>query len=135
MSRRVVLGKQNDGTYGLRVSLAGKDALTGDSSTGDFSFDSSWTDITQIHQVGIATQTASGRSPMDIIYPDLGYVAFAEVRWLNGLTIYDDYYVTGSTAIFGIAAQIRSTNDRLTVVLDPSQSVVYVVYKQACPSG
>lgn len=94
MSRRVVLGKQANGTMGLRCSLAGIDALTGDSSTGGFSFDSSWTDIVRPVLTGVGTvpgtQDPSGLGTPLTVTHGLGYVPFMECRRRSGTTIFDD---------------------------------------------
>jgi len=55
MTRRVVLGKQQSGGYALRVSLPGVDALTADANNpNQLSFNSDWTDLAKIHQMGQA---------------------------------------------------------------------------------
>lgn len=96
MSRRVVLGLQNDGTYGLRVSAPGIDAFTGDGQPGNFTFNSAWTDIAKIHMVGIGNTSAPdqfGRYLMSVSWPDLGYKPFLEVRRIAGNVVYDDAWV------------------------------------------
>lgn len=96
MSRRVVIGKQNDGTFGLRVSLPGIDAYLGDSSGGDFSFDSAWTDIVKIALVGTCNVQGGSGTPgvapfvPTVISHSLGYVPFVEARQIIGSLIYDD---------------------------------------------
>lgn len=109
MSRRVVLGKFNDGvTIGLRVSLPGWDALLDDSSgPGKFSFDSTWTDIAQIHQVNLTSRSTTISVPpfagatidgFKITWSALGYKPFVETRLFQSGQIFDDYFPNGPVA-------------------------------------
>lgn len=92
MSRRVVIGKKNDGTFGLRVSLPGVDALLADSSLGGFSFDDGWSDIAKVALTGTATNTGAGGGVPVVVPHGLGYVPFLEARLLTGSIIYDDIF-------------------------------------------
>jgi hypothetical protein len=109
MTRRVVLGKYNDGvTFGLRVSLQGIDALIDDSDNPGFSFDSEWTDIVQTLAIGLLSYTAysvdigfgggvTALNGYKVNWTNPGYKCFMEARLIQpGGTIRDDY--TGLTA-------------------------------------
>lgn len=79
MSRRVVIGMQNDGSIGLRCSAPGFDALTAADDGHAITFDSRWTDIANLVAVGIANDNnvinnISGTNIFGIraFYPDLG---------------------------------------------------------------
>lgn len=145
-TRRTVLGRYNDGvTVGLRCSLPGFDGLTGDSNApGQFSFDSEWTDIVQIHQAGIATNPGgSGAVTATIPFVDPGYRPFVEVRWMSSSNvIYDDYFAPpGAAALTGIGAQVNTNS----IVLPTAQllgggpftsvayNVLYIVYRIPSP--
>lgn len=92
MTRRVVIGKRLDGSYGLSVSLAGVDAYAGDYTGGGFSFDDRWTDIVKVAMVG--TVNAPGGSfstyPTPVVSHGLGYVPFIEARLLSGTNVLND---------------------------------------------
>jgi hypothetical protein len=108
MTRRVVLGALPGGTFGLRVSLPGVDVMTGDSSNStQFSFNSDWTDIAKVRQVGIATVPPNIPPGVAIPFPDLGYRPFVEIRRLNGALIYDDWF---NSVQSGIGAQIGTNS-------------------------
>lgn len=109
MSRRVVLGKRLDGTFGLDVSLEGFDALTDDrNDAGKFSFSSDWTDLTTVGAIGIADVPAGTGLDYTVPIPDYGYRPHAEVRLVSGNTIYDDYF---NSLTIGMGCQVFS--DRL----------------------
>ena len=146
VSRRVVIGKYNDGvTYGLRVSLPGHDALTEDSNFGSFSFDSNWSDIVQTAQMGIFigpprhqdpfTGSIIYDGPRSIPFTDLGYVPYVEVRALVGSTIYDDYvpWLTITTGAFGVGAV--ATRGAIFPEISAGNRVLYLIYKIPVPSG
>jgi hypothetical protein len=137
--RRVVLGKFNDGvTYGLRVSHAGVDALTGDSSGEGFAFDSSWSDIAKLHVVGIATEVVVA-GPFYVIQgtiPDLGYKPFAEFRKLESNVVRDDYWI--STAPSGGYHNFYSNTQfacGFSNLSPTGNAALYVVYRIPVPSG
>jgi hypothetical protein len=130
MAQRVVIGKYNDGvTYGLRVSLPGIDALTGDSSGGDFSFDSQWTDIAKTLLVGIATAAST---TISVSWVSPGYIPYGEFRYISGNSVYDDYF--GSLRANGIGAILTTGGATLTPV--PSgASCLYVIHQIPVMSG
>lgn len=128
-SNRVVLGKYNDGvTFGLRVSLPGIDALTGDSSGGDFSFDSSWTDIVHTLQIGLVT-FASGNTVVSFVNP--GYIPYVEAHLLSGNSVYDDYY--GTFTPNGAGNILTPSN--FTTSGAAGAQFIYIVYKIPVMSG
>lgn len=113
---RALYGYYQDGiTVGLRASLPGYDALTGDSSiSGTFSFDSEWTDIVNIHQVSLlARQTGISTPPhlgvtidgWKLTWPTLGYKPFVEIRLLRSGVIYDDFMPNGANPSFPFGAR------------------------------
>lgn len=151
MTRRVVLGKYNDGvTIGLRVSLPGFDALT-DSSVdpGKFSFDSEWTDIAQIHQVGLISRTTSIPLPWSggvvtidgytTTWSALGYKPFIENRLYTSGTIYDDYFPNGANPSFvsGSRTWIADAypNSFYCQGGTSERQLLTIIYKIAVPSG
>jgi hypothetical protein len=93
-SRRVVIGKYADGvTYGLKIALPGGfDALTLDDNSGSLSFNSNWTDIVNVQQLGFASGSSSGSIPLgvNVSISDPGYVPYVEARIFSGSTINDD---------------------------------------------
>jgi hypothetical protein len=129
-SRRVILGKYNDGvSYGMRVSLSGFDALTEDGSSGVISFDSNWDDLAYVHQIGIV----SGPLPSVSIANPGGYVPFVEVRQIQGSLISDDSTGLPATAGgYGMAAYYSSTDPAALVLglpLTAPMQAIYLVYK------
>lgn len=132
MSRRVVIGKYNDGvTYGLRCSLPGYDALTDSSAGGDFSFDSSWTDISKIHQVGLVSFATT---QANVFWTSLGYMPFLEIRKYVGNVVYDDYWNSflpyGADAFLFTDANLRVNNPA-----GAAATFMYIIYKIPVPSG
>jgi hypothetical protein len=121
--RRAILGKYNDGTFGLRCSLPGADAAFG--SDDQMSFDSNWTDIAKIHQVGIATSSFS-----KIPFPNLGYKPFMEVRRLDGTTVYDDYI---SATVSGFNGSNISTDGFVAQAASGTFGLVYLVWRIPAP--
>lgn len=147
MTRRVVLGKYADGvTFGLRVSLAGVDALTGDSSTGDFSFDSEWTDVAKIHMVGIASWSATAftipnppNPPINVPgfavnWSALGYMPFIEVRTLVSNVVFDDFFNTSFPSGFYVGPSSGLPNGFTLATSDSSMQLLYIIYAIPVPS-
>lgn len=125
--RRAILGKYNDGTYGLRCSLPGKDAAFG--SDEEMSFDSNWTDIAKIHQIGIAGIGSS--LAYTIPFPDLGYKPFMEARVVSGTTVYDDYIKSN---VSGLGATIYSNGFIIGTVSNGGNFfIVYLIWRIPAP--
>lgn len=140
---RVVIGKYADNvTFGLRVSLPGNDAFTGNSSSpGTFSFDSEWTDITQLHQIGLAAfrtnvPLISGGTTngYQVTWPALGYIPFIEARENVSNVVYDDYFNGAIGCGGGIDATTYGANTFTVFGGSASIQLLYVVYKIAVPS-
>lgn len=148
MTRRVVLGRYNDGvTFGLRVSHAGTDALTGDSNIGDFSFDSEWTDIAQLHVVGLTSWSSAAfqipnppNPPINIPgfaanWPALGYMPFIEVRQLtSGVVVFDDFFDATNPNGFYVGPSSALPDGFTFASSANSLQLLYIVYKIPVPS-
>ena len=143
MSRRVVLGQQSDGSYGLRCSAPGFDALTAADDGQAITFDSRWTDIAKISAVGIASEVVVGNvSGTDIFgvrafYPNLGYKPFIEIRQLSGATVSDDFWTGMANPGTGAYATVEATQASVTVVGGPTNQglqALFVVYQIPVPS-
>lgn len=151
---RTVLGKKLDGNYGLRCSLSGVNALTGDSSLGGFSFDDEWTDIVKIAQTGTAnipggSFSAAFPPPTTTVSHALGFVPFIEARRLSASNVINDDImslssfllsnrfsgvpcsVTGSSVIFQAQQSGGLSSGNIPYA---AYSVVYVVYDIAVPN-
>lgn len=136
--RRVVLGKYNDGvTFGLRVSHAGVDALTGDSSGEGFAFDSNWSDIAKLHVVGVASEVFNGVSyTIDATIPSLGYKPFAEIRRLESNVVRDDYWTsTAPSGGYGFFSSNTAIRCGFGSPSPTGHQALYVVYAIPVPSG
>ena len=134
--RRAILGKQNDGTMGLRVSAHGTDAFIGDGQGGDFTFNSAWTDITKLHQIGIGTTSlVDGFYAIRVPFPSLGYKPLVEVRKLEANLVRDDYWDSSLTS--GVFALVDTTSLSFggTSVTPSALTALYAVYKIPVPSG
>lgn len=104
MTRRVVIGRQGDGQFGLTASLHGVDALFADyNDPTQVSFDTRWSDRVTLHQIGIANLPLPNDFTTSLIpWPNLGYTPFFEIRRVSGVTVYDDRPMgDGSTDVYG----------------------------------
>lgn len=127
-TRRTVWGQWLDGSFRLRCSLNGYDALTDDSSLPDrFSFDSSWTDLVGV----IAAGTGHVESTNTIIpFPDRGFVPFFDIRNRQGDTVYDEvflYNIIGNTALI-TSNSLNVPKFTFGQTIDP-YDFTYVIYK------
>jgi hypothetical protein len=127
---RVVIGQQLDGSYGLRVSLPGVDALYGNSAPPDtFAFDSAWTDMARVHQISIVPGL-NGQTFPQTLFPALGYKPFVELRqfMLDGSGgLLDD---THSDATVGIPAVIEQDRLRWALTpINPAITALAVIYR------
>lgn len=129
MSRRVVLGKRADGSFGLDVSLPGYDALTDDrNDAGKFSFSSDWTDFVPVSSIGIVSVPAFSAAPTyfeNISIVNNGYIPHVEARRIDGLRIYDDYFSSGQS---GISTLVFSSQIQVELV-SSGFGMFYIVYK------
>ena len=144
MVRRARLGKQLDGSFGVRVSAAGADAAAVDPDSAFLTFNSGWTDIVDLHQIGTLSYAASGLKAYDaagtpsftgsgfgVLYTSLGYRPFVELRrFTTANVIYDDYWE--STQEAGANCGIWRDCFRASSA-STSDKVFYVVYKLAGP--
>lgn len=135
-TRRVILGNLGGGQYGLRVALPGHDVISEAGNQDALSFDSGWTDIVKMIQVGTATASGSNVTPMDLLFPDQGYKPFVEVRLRSGLRVYDDYTGFGNALYPGIGANILTDRLQLTASSTTAWSydVVYAIFRVPAPA-
>jgi hypothetical protein len=133
-TRRDVLGALPGGTFGLRCSLPGVDVITGDSNDpNQFSFNSDWTDIAKLHQVGVAVIPAPPPFNVSVPFPDLGYRPFVEVRRVSGNIVFDDWLRNGR---YGIGAQIETSQIIMPALFSPAEAyvVLYMVFAVPVPT-
>ena len=133
VSRRVVIGKFADGvTYGMKVGLAGVDALAEDGNSGQLSFNSEWTDIVNVQQVGFVNGTTLGGFPggADVLITDPGYVPYAETRrFTGGNVIWDDnIFVSNRSGLGGYWYQRAPLTLRMPT-LASGETALYVILK------
>jgi hypothetical protein len=143
VSRRVVLGQQNDGSMGLRVSAPGFDALTAIDDGHAITFDSRWTDIAKVYFAGMGSSTLFSELvgtttvtfyTVQFAWPSLGYKPFVEVRRLQGNIVYDDYYNASGPS--GAYAVVTPTGINFGNEASPGNlSALCVVYQIPVPSG
>lgn len=132
---RAVIGKYNNGTYGLKVSLPGINALTDDDGDGSkFSFNSEWNDFVKIHAIGIATITdplfpGAVTGEVVINFASLGYKPFVELRMVVGTVVWDDYARASNQC--GYPAIV--TGNSVTVNDAVGTSVLYMVFRIPVP--
>lgn len=132
MTRRVILGNLGSGVYGLRVSLPGHDVVSEAGNDDAMSFDSGWTDLAKLIQIGTATKTADF-SLTDIPFTNPGYTPFAEVRLRSGNRAYDDFSPfhntnQDNTRYSGIGARVLSDRLQLDAPFAGSAITYDVVY-------
>jgi hypothetical protein len=142
-TRRVILGNLGGGTFGLRVSLPTKDVITDAGDENNLSFDSGWTDIVKMIQVGVASKTVADSAfaaDTNVLFTDPGYIPFVEVRQRSGLRVYDDYFpYNDSGAVYhGVAANMYSDRFGLRAIASGSSwlayDVVYAVFRVPVPA-
>lgn len=134
MTRRTYLGKLS-GSFALRTTLPGFDAITDDATDSEkFSFNSDWTDLVNTHQVGIATQDGTTSAAVSVPFTSPGYKPIVEVRYISGSVIYDDTNVYDSlnpgwntwVTTNSLILQFRGS--------DQPYSLLYVIYKIPVPT-
>ena len=144
MSRRARLGKQIGGTFGVRVAVAGADAATVDPDSAYLTFNSDWTDIVDLHQIGVLSYASSGVKTYDgagnpsfnsgygTLYASLGYRPFVEVRrFTTSNVVYDDYWESANTA--GVGGSVIFRDCFRLPSASSTDKVLYVVYKLPAP--
>lgn len=94
-TRRVVIGQDLAGYFGLKASLPGYDVLTDDENDANkFSFNSKWTDIMRLHVVGVVTaptDSLASANQCQVPFPALPYRPFLECRTIRDGIIRDDW--------------------------------------------
>jgi hypothetical protein len=129
MARRVVIGAQNDGSYGLRVALPGVDALGVGGDSPGLSFNSNWADIAQTYLVGTAFVSAN---PSTIVgWPSLGYIPYVEVRQISGGVVFDDGVFSSTNGVGAVITSTGLTNGMLPI----GSACIYMVMKIPVGSG
>lgn len=73
MTKRVVMGRQSDGSYGLRCSLPGYDASTNPPDNTQLAFSSDWGSVLPIYLAGTRLGLANG-TDTSITFTSLGYI-------------------------------------------------------------
>lgn len=151
---RTVLGKKANGNMGLRCSLSGVNALTGDSSLGGFSFDDEWTDIVKVAMTGIAsvpggTFSAALPPPVATVSHGLGFVPFIEARLLSASNVISDDIMSltsflASNRFSGVPCSVTSSSIDFQAqqsgglsggnIPYVAYSVLYVVYNISVPN-
>lgn len=132
---RAVIGRYNNGTYGLKVSLPGINALTDDDSDGTkFSLNSQWSDFVKIHAIGIATITEPSfpgalNGSVAINFATLAYKPFAEIRRFAGNVVWDDYARGGNQS--GYNAIVTSSSVTVSEAL--GATFLYMVFRIPVP--
>lgn len=117
MAPRARLGKQSDGTFGLRCSLPGNNVSSADPNGPGFSFDSDWANIVKIALTGTAN-IAGGTLPVagtpTVVSHGVGFAPFFEARLLSGSVINDDTVnlsnVFTSNRFSGVPAVVDTSN-------------------------
>lgn len=145
MAPRARLGKQSDGTFGLRCSLPGVNVSTADPNGFGFSFDSDWTNIAKIALTGTAS-VAGGTLPVGgtptVVSHGLGFAPFFEARLLSGSVINDDTFSLSGTVTNNKFSGAPAVVDTSNITFNPqasafasggfqpfiAYSVIYVVY-------
>ena len=140
-TRRVIIGKDQYGVFGLKATLPGFDVFNDDENDANkFSFNSKWTDIMRIHVVGVVTAPADSLAFADqcqVPFPALPYRPFLECRTIRDGVIRDDWttlrhaYRTESAYNYstrGIAFKVYNNLLSMTVN-DINTKVIYQIYK------
>jgi hypothetical protein len=134
MARRVAIGSMLDGTFDLRCSLPGFDALTIDIDDPlKCSFSSQWTDVMTVHQIGnVAVLDGPLHNPQSpagtiVHFPDLPQIPYVEIRPANGNNVFDDRQSdNGST----IAVSVKIDRWQLARLAGSLPNAFYVIFKE-----
>jgi hypothetical protein len=137
---RVVIGRRGTG-LGLYCSLPGVNALTADANDSNrFSFNSDWTDLLKVHQMGTVSDYSVSEPPFvkrDVYFPALSYVPYVEARLYDRGRYYNDVvrtyrYDTGTGfwlyTVNAAAASITRNSIRIHQVASTRERAFYVVY-------
>jgi len=119
MANRVVLGKRNNGDYGLFISPPGVDATT--ASDGDLAFSTTWTQAASIHAEGLISLDSN---PGWVSFPALPYTPHVIAGWYDsnsGYYYYSQNEVFGTGGSWGgqtfnfIGPKVEATNSQIRV--------------------
>jgi hypothetical protein len=131
MVKRVVLGAQSDGTYGLRCSQPGYDASSNPVDFSQLSFASDWNTVVPAYLSGASLNIANGAT-LSVPFTSIGYIplGFYMVR-KNGDTGWNSLpppYSAGQTilAVVTYIDHILIVN-KLGYAIDVAYSLFYVV--------
>lgn len=130
----------------MRVAVAGADATSVDPDSAYLTFNSDWTDIVELHQIGVLSYASSGLKRYDaagtpsttnagfgVLYTSLGYRPFVEMRrFTTSNVVYDDYWESAQEAGAN-AAIYRDCFHAPTPGGSTTDKLFYVVYKLSCP--
>ena len=86
MTNRVCLGKQSDGTYGLKVSEFGYNVLSNHLDDERLIFNSEWASINAIFKSGEFQISAGGTVTIPFGL-SLGFSPYFYAQWVDGTTI------------------------------------------------
>jgi len=140
-TRRVLIGKDLAGVFGLKVSLPGFDVLTDDENDANkFSFNSKWTDLVKVHLVGTINAPVNNFSNPPVTqvpYSVLPYRPFVEIRPIRDGLIRDDWtYMrrtdgTGTTSnLQTVGVPFSTYSNVLNIELsDSNTKLIYVILK------
>lgn len=145
MAPRARLGKQSDGTFGLRCSLSGNNVSSADPNGPGFSFSSDWANIVKIALTG-TVNVAGGTLPVGglpaTVPHGVGYAPFFEARILSGSAIYDDTVSLSGAFTSNKFSGVPAVVDTSNITFNPqasgfasggfqpfiAYSAIYVVY-------
>lgn len=102
--RRLILGADGHGAYGVFATLPGHDARTADPADAlKWAFRSDWPRVENLHQVGRVTNIGSAIyggaqwNTITVSFPVLGYIPFVSLRCERGIgTMQDDPWCKGN---------------------------------------
>ena len=139
MVKRISLGAQPDGHYGLRVSKSGYDVTTNPVDNTQLNFNSDWPSLLPIYLKGSFSLTGSSSGyqgpTQTIAFSSLGFVPYVLIIYngydlptgLTSLWIRTPGQVSQSTGLAsGIYVAVTSTT--LTVRLDGLSGHTYTIY-------
>lgn len=129
MSRRVRIGDFPDGTTQLQTSMHGYDAMLADhNDINQISFSTRWTNPVRIHSLGAASVSPAGPGGgVNILFPELGYIPFIDVRRAAGNVFYDDRFNDDQLAT-DIFAYAQSNGISVFAMTGGAGQVLYLVY-------
>jgi hypothetical protein len=141
MSRRVLIGEDGSGNFAFKTTLPGYDALLDDDQDAEkFSYNSAWSDMIQVHQVGISG-VLGAPSVISVSYPDLGYVPYFDAKLYMSSVYWNDYnqLIGGgfrTTSLIAFAPNGSTSTIHFSMnAPGPFNQCLYVIYKQGMIGG